>query len=68
MILIIFFYYTVYFNVVQIVMHYNISYKGQGQSITSRSSQGNIRNIFGTFVMGVSDMKLVNLMPLLIIW
>ena len=35
-------------------------------------SQGNIRNIFETwwfsFVMGVSDMELINLMPILIIW
>ena len=42
MILIISFQYTVYFNVVQTVMHYYISHKGQGQS------QGYIRNIFGT--------------------
>ena len=56
-----------YFNVVQTVMHYNIAYRGQGQLITSRSSQGNIRNIFGTFVMGLSDMKLVDLLPALII-
>ena len=31
------FQYSVYFNVVQTVMHYYISYKGQGESITSSS-------------------------------
>ena len=44
----------------------NVNQKLQGQS------QGNIRNIFGTWwfssVMGVSDMESINLLPILIIW
>ena len=37
MILIIIFQYTVHFDVVQNAIHYYISHKGQGQSITSKS-------------------------------
>ena len=37
--------------ILQTVMHYYISHKGQRQAITSRSSQGNIKTIFGTCVI-----------------
>ena len=54
----IFFLYTVHFNAVQHFMHYYISYKGQGQSITSRSKSRQYSKYIWNLVVFFCDGRL----------